>query len=232
MPSASPQQARSVIEAGRRKLMPNLEQVTCSEPTVTPINSAISSRLFPRSTRVLICWILAGVNVCREAKRLWLCAPITQSSLCPPRVPAPTMSIACSPLVCLLRCGPFNPNTHVSVKMVSSRTENLPILFRDAPMPNCLSKSSRSQDDHSVANGQCRCENVATIDGRKSIPQSRPRRQIPKRHRGHQNAGSTMPPDRSRHPISRISSADVAAVSKQVHLALFYDCNLDIGAMD
>ena len=31
--------------------MPNLEQVTCSEPTVTPINSAISSRLFPRSTR-------------------------------------------------------------------------------------------------------------------------------------------------------------------------------------
>jgi hypothetical protein len=62
MPSASPQQARSVIEAGRRKLMPNLEQVTCSEPTVTPINSAISSRLFPRSTSVLICWILAGVN--------------------------------------------------------------------------------------------------------------------------------------------------------------------------
>jgi hypothetical protein len=121
--------------------MPNLEQVTCSEPTVTPINSAISSRLFPRSTRVLICWILAGVNVCREAKRLWLCAPITQSSLCPPRVPAPTMSIACSPLVCLLRCGPFNPNTHVSVKMVSSRTENVSILFRDAPMPNCLSKS-------------------------------------------------------------------------------------------
>jgi hypothetical protein len=41
-----------------------------------------------------------------------------------------------------------------------------------------------------------------------------------------------MPPDRSRHPICRISSADVAAVSKQVHLALFYDCNLDIGAMD
>ena len=50
------------------------------------------------------------------------------------------MSIACSPLVCLLRCGPFNPNTHVSVKMVSSRTENVSILFRDAPMPNCLSK--------------------------------------------------------------------------------------------
>jgi putative transposase len=80
--------------------------------------------------------------------------------------------------------------------------------------------------------GQCCCEDVATIEGRKSVAKSRPRRQIPKRHRGHQNAGSTMPPDRSRHPISRISSADVAAVSKQVHLALFYDCNLDIGAMD
>ena len=80
------------------------------------------------------------------------------------------MSIACSPLVCLLRCGPFNPNTHVSVKMVSSRTENVSILFRDAPMPNCLSKSSRSQDDHSVANGQCRCENVATIEGENQFP--------------------------------------------------------------
>ena len=200
MPSASPQQARSVIEAGRRKLMPNLEQVTCSEPTVTPINSAISSRLFPRSTRVLICWILAGVNVCREAKRLWLCAPITQSSLCPPRVPAPTMSIACSPLVCLLRCGPFNPNTHVSVKMVSSRTENVSILFRDVPKPNCLSKKAlakscdmRAQPQQSgrpQRRRQCRCENVATIEGRKSVAQSRPRRQIPKWHWGHQNAGS------------------------------------------
>jgi putative transposase len=33
-------------------------------------------------------------------------------------------------------------------------------------------------------------ENVATIEGRKSVAQSRPRRQIPKRHRSHQNAGS------------------------------------------
>jgi hypothetical protein len=33
-------------------------------------------------------------------------------------------------------------------------------------------------------------KNVATIEGRKSVAQSRPRRQIPKRHRGHQNAGS------------------------------------------
>src|SRR6516162_232488 len=51
-----------VLNIGRRKLTPNLEQVTCREPRVTPINSAISSRLFPRSTRFLICWILSGVN--------------------------------------------------------------------------------------------------------------------------------------------------------------------------
>jgi len=36
--------------------------VTASEPTVTPINAAISSRPVPRSTRFLICWILSGVN--------------------------------------------------------------------------------------------------------------------------------------------------------------------------
>ena len=35
-----------------------------------------------------------------------------------------------------------------------------------------------------------RCKNMAAIEGRKSVAQSRPRRQIPKRHRGHQNAGS------------------------------------------
>src|SRR5262245_38481520 len=52
-----------VLKVGRRKLMPYLEQVTCSEPTVTPINSAISSRLLPRSTRFLICCILSGVNL-------------------------------------------------------------------------------------------------------------------------------------------------------------------------
>ena len=43
--------------------MPNLEQVTCSEPMVTPINSAISSRLLPRSTRLMICCTLSGVNL-------------------------------------------------------------------------------------------------------------------------------------------------------------------------
>src|SRR5262249_12067673 len=63
----------------RRKLMPNLEQVTWREPTVTPINSAISSRLFPRSTRFLICWSLSGVN--------FICLPrvgscVASSSVC------------------------------------------------------------------------------------------------------------------------------------------------------
>ena len=51
-----------VSKTGRRKLIPNLEHVTCREPTLTPINLAISCRLFPRSTRFLICWILSGVN--------------------------------------------------------------------------------------------------------------------------------------------------------------------------
>ena len=46
---------------------------------------------------------------------------------------------------------------------------------------------------------------MATIEGRKSVAQSRPRRQIPKRHRGHQNAGSPRRLNRSRHPISCIA---------------------------
>src|SRR5262245_853640 len=62
-----------VLKGGRRRLMPNLEQVTCSEPTVTPINSAISSRLLPRSTRFLICCILSGVNlICLPRIRNWV----------------------------------------------------------------------------------------------------------------------------------------------------------------
>src|SRR5262249_29883623 len=48
---------------GRRKLIPSREQVTCSEPSVTPIVSAICSRLKPRSTRFLICWSRSGVNL-------------------------------------------------------------------------------------------------------------------------------------------------------------------------
>ena len=35
------------LSRGRRRLMPKREHVTCSEPTVTPINSAISSRRLP-----------------------------------------------------------------------------------------------------------------------------------------------------------------------------------------
>jgi hypothetical protein len=43
--------------------MPCLEHVTCSEPTVTPIVSAICSRFIPRSTRFLICSNRSGVNL-------------------------------------------------------------------------------------------------------------------------------------------------------------------------
>jgi hypothetical protein len=51
-----------LFSLGRRKLIPSLEHVTASEPTVTPISAAISSRPVPRSTRFLICWIRSGVN--------------------------------------------------------------------------------------------------------------------------------------------------------------------------
>src|SRR6266446_6061193 len=49
----------------RRKLMPNLEHVTWSEPTVTPSKLAISSRLLPCATKSLIFSIACGVNFTR-----------------------------------------------------------------------------------------------------------------------------------------------------------------------
>src|SRR5262245_20805585 len=54
---------RPLLGLGRRKLIPSREQVTCSEPSVTPIVSAICSRLKPRSTRFLMCWSRSGVNL-------------------------------------------------------------------------------------------------------------------------------------------------------------------------
>jgi hypothetical protein len=42
--------------------MPNLEHVTWSDPTVTPNNAAISSRLAPCATNSLILSIASGVN--------------------------------------------------------------------------------------------------------------------------------------------------------------------------
>ena len=54
---------RPLLGLGRRKLIPSREQVTCSEPSVTPIVSAICSRLKPRSTRFLICRSRSGVNL-------------------------------------------------------------------------------------------------------------------------------------------------------------------------
>jgi hypothetical protein len=47
----------------RRKLMPNLEHVTWSDPTVTPIRLAISSRLIPSPANSLIFSIICGVNL-------------------------------------------------------------------------------------------------------------------------------------------------------------------------
>ena len=52
------------------------------------------------------------------------------------------------------------------------------------------------------------------------------------------NYGLALPPDRTEHcnrwrHAARLllDQADVAAVSRQVHLALFYDAQLDIGSM-
>src|SRR5262249_50872594 len=52
-----------LAEIIRRKLMPNLEQVTWRDPTVTPTRLAISSRLIPTATKPLICSITCGVNL-------------------------------------------------------------------------------------------------------------------------------------------------------------------------
>ena len=43
---------------------------------------------------------------------------------------------------------------------------------------------------YGVQTRQRRRKNMATIEGRKSVAESRSRHQIPKRHRGHQNVGS------------------------------------------
>ena len=49
----------------RRKLMPNLEHLTWSDPTVTPSKLAISSRLNPCATNTLIFSKARGVNFAR-----------------------------------------------------------------------------------------------------------------------------------------------------------------------
>src|SRR5262245_36578075 len=66
-----------------RRLMPKREHVTCSEPTVTPINAAISSRCLPRSTRFLICAMRSGVNLTRRPRlRSWTISSIFSFILC------------------------------------------------------------------------------------------------------------------------------------------------------
>src|SRR3954453_4387290 len=56
---------RPLCKIFRRKLMPNLEHVTWSDPTVTPSELAISSRLAPCATNSLIFSIACGVNFAR-----------------------------------------------------------------------------------------------------------------------------------------------------------------------
>jgi hypothetical protein len=51
------------LEADRRKLIPSLEHVTWSDPTVTLSALAISSRLAPWITRFRICSMRSGVNL-------------------------------------------------------------------------------------------------------------------------------------------------------------------------
>ena len=102
--------------------MPNLEQVTCSEPTVTPINSAISSRLVPRSTRFLICWICSGVTlICLPRLRGWgaklgdlnhLC------TLCAVFAPTSALHRSCSPIT-KFRFGP-------EIRVISIFPANVP----------------------------------------------------------------------------------------------------------
>ena len=58
---------------------------------------------------------------------------------------------------------------------------------------------------HGLQTGQRRGKNTATIEGRKSVAQSRPRRQIPKWPSRSSKCRHTTPPDRSRHPISCIA---------------------------
>src|SRR5262245_16968171 len=55
------------------KLIPNLEQVTCREPTVTSSRLAISSRPTPCVTQPLIFAIFSGVNFLS-------CLPLTQGA--------------------------------------------------------------------------------------------------------------------------------------------------------
>src|SRR5262249_8647701 len=53
----------------RRKLMPNLKDVTWRYPTLTPSRLAISSRLIPCATKSLISSITSGVNRTPSARK-------------------------------------------------------------------------------------------------------------------------------------------------------------------
>jgi hypothetical protein len=64
----------------RRKLMPSLEHVTWSDPTVTPSRLAISSRLIPSATNSLIFSITCGVYLTRRPLTDWLAFVIVMAA--------------------------------------------------------------------------------------------------------------------------------------------------------
>jgi hypothetical protein len=71
---------KPLAEITRRKLMPNLEQVTWRDPTVTPTRLAISSRLIPTATKPLISSITCGVNLTRLPLAGWLAVVIVMAA--------------------------------------------------------------------------------------------------------------------------------------------------------
>jgi hypothetical protein len=75
------------------------------------------------------------------------------------------------------------------------RTSNpIESVFATVRHRNRADEGSAVDQDREVDGVQarhCSRENMATIEGRKTVAQGRQRRQIPKRHRGHRNAGSS-----------------------------------------
>ena len=76
------------------------------------------------------------------------------------------------------------------------------------PSSNCADQRiavAQDRQAHGVQARLRRRQNLAAVEGRKPVAESRPRHQIPKRRRGHRSAGSAAPPDRPHHPKSCIA---------------------------
>src|SRR4051812_2806854 len=87
----------------------------------------------------------------------------------------------CGPTGSIYRLGwKRPPNALGSSADIESDRERV----RDGAASNCEDKGSPVDQDcqaHGVQTGQCCCEDVATIEGRKSVAQSRPTRWASKR---------------------------------------------------